>query len=185
MNVPFSLALCFAVGLLYSMAGKSSIGQDEIVGRWFVALVVYQTLVFTPIFLYSIIFYPDWSVLYLFMPTRLLEPLGLEWLFGIFCLALTYVFAIAGYLLGRHQVLAGRSDSPPVLIGVICFLIVVSGIVLNKRVIHSGTLFEYRAGAAKLVFTRVIGYASLAYVLSIPLGLYGWKRLFSRKPSHM
>jgi hypothetical protein len=185
LNVPFSTALCLAVGLVYSMAGRSAFSKEEMLGRWLVALVVFQTLIFTPIFLYAVIFYPDWSVLYLFRPLQWLEPFGLEWVFGLACLALAYAASIAGYILGRHQVLVGKPDSPPVLVFVLCFLTIVSGIVLNNRLIHAGTLPEYRAGAAKLVFTRVLGSASLAYVISVPLGIYGWKKLFSRKPSHM
>ncbi|MFA6033951.1 MAG: hypothetical protein WC889_13715, partial [Myxococcota bacterium] len=109
MNLFVGILTSSANGILYAFAGESRMEPDEFAGRWFLALIVYHSIVFTPLLLLSVVFHPDWSVMYLFRPVQLFSVAENDWMFSAVVVASSFCAAIGGYagarslILNRHR----------------------------------------------------------------------------------
>ena len=185
MNLYFSFASSFATGCIYALSGRGKINAEEFMGRWTLAVLVYHSVVFTPAFLYAVVFYPDWSVMYFFEPLAVAPLSSMSWLYSAAALALSFVLVMAGFSYGRSRVLSAKGPSAVTIIAFI--YLVAAGVmaVLYRRTLHLGSLAQYRGEGTRFLFSRPLGYVFGAYLLSIPVSVWFWKRLFARKPSHM
>ncbi|MBI5528614.1 MAG: hypothetical protein HY897_19975 [Deltaproteobacteria bacterium] len=185
MNVYFALASSFAAGCLYALAGADKVRTGDLVGRWFLATVVYHSVIFVPVFLYATVFYPDWSVMYFFQPLRTPPVSERGWLFSAAALVLTFATMLAGFLYGRKRSIEGKGASAATIVTFIYAISFAVMAVLFRRTLFAGTLEQYGGVGAKFIFARPLGWAMCFYLISIPAGIAFWKKVFSRKPSHM
>jgi len=185
MNLYFSLASSFATGCIYALAGRGKITAGEFMGRWVLAAIVFHSVVFTPAFLYALVFYPDWSVMYFFEPLKFPPFSWQGWLYSAAALALSFALLMAGFSYGRKRVLGAKGPSAVTIIAFIYVVAVAVMFVLFRRTLYVGSLAQYHGEGARFLFPRPLGFVFVGYVLSIPLGIWFWKRLFARKPSHL
>jgi hypothetical protein len=185
MNVYFALASSFAAGCLYALAGAEKVRTGDLVGRWFLAAMVYHSVVFVPAFLYATVFYPDWSVMYFFQPLRMpfLQERG--WVFSAAVLPITFAAVLAGFLYGRKRSIEGKGASAATIVTFVYAISLAVMAVLFRRTLFAGTLEQYGGVGAKLIFARPLGWVMCFYLVSIPAGIAFWKSVFSRKPSHL
>jgi hypothetical protein len=181
LNLPLAYAACFLTGVAYAMAGRDLTDPDVFVDRWFLALVIFQSVVFTPFFLYWTVFYPDWSVMYLFEPVRPVEEIGLGWLFSAVGMILGFALAILGYAYGRKSLLHGIGPHAVVVSAAFTTVLLVLNFVFYRRFIYAGSMTQFRDGSARLIFTSIPGLTLAVYIALLPLGIAFWKKMYSRK----
>ena len=185
MNLYFSLASSFATGCIYALSGRDKINEEEFMGRWVLAALVFHSVVFTPSFLYAVVFYPDWAVMYLFEPLALPPFSWMGWILSAVALVLSFAFLLAGFSYGRKRVLEGKGPSAVTIVTFIYVVAAAVMVVLFRRTLSLGTLAQYRGEGARFLFSRPLGFVFAGYLLSIPASIWFWRRLFARKPSHL
>lgn len=181
MNLPLSFAASLLTGVAYAMAGRALADPDVFVDRWFLALIVFQSVVFTPLFLYWTVFYPDWAVMYLFEPVRPVEEIGLGWMFSAVGMLLCFAMAVFGYAYGRKRVLQGSGAGAVVAAVALASAVLALNFVFHRRFLHVGQMSQFRDGSARLIFASIPGLTMAVYAALIPLGITFWKRMYSRK----
>lgn len=185
MNLYFSLASSFATGCVYALSGRGKITAGEFMGRWVLAALVFHSVVFTPSFLYAVVFYPDWSVMYFFEPLALRPFAWVGWLYSAGALVLSFGLLLAGFSYGRKRVLGGNGPSAVTIVTFIYVVAAVVMVILYRRTLFLGTLSQYHGSGTRFLFSRPLGFVLAWYLLMIPASIWFWKRLFARKPSHL
>ena len=180
MNLLISLAACFMTGIWYGVETCRGSQAEEFINKWLAALVIFQSIVFSPLFLCSVVFYPDWSVFYLFEPVKGLSLLGLEWVFSALMLTLMFFASIAGYYYARKRIQSGLLFSARLLTGVVFLAIFVLLIISYKRFFLVGEMIQFRSGNTNFLFFRFPGIAIILYLISIPAGLIFWRWMLKK-----
>jgi len=180
MNLLISAAACFITGVWYGVETCRTPQAEEFINKWLAALVIYQSVVFSPLFLCSVVFYPDWSIFYLFEPVKGLSLLGLEWVFSAALLAVMFSSSIAGYCYSRKRIMSGFPFSAKLLTSAVSIAIFAFLIISYKRFFLVGEMLQFKSGSTSFLFFRFPGIAVIAYLISIPAGLNFWRWMLKK-----
>jgi hypothetical protein len=184
MNLPLSLAAAFLTGVAYAFAGRDTLEEGVFAGKWMLALSVFHSAAYTPLFLYLTIFYPDWSVMYLFSPPAILEERGLNWLFSLSGLAVSFAAAFIGFAYGRARVLEGGAGRAVAFSAALSAAAVLPELVFHWRWLNVGSMLQFREGSARMLVLSAPGIASAAFPVLAVTGIAFWKRMFARRWGH-
>lgn len=143
-TVPLDLFLNFGLGAGFALSAKEQLLRSHSIfyHRYFLAVVLYETIVFAPIGIFLLKYYPDWSVMYLF------DSSSASLLSAIWAIGLYYFAIISGYIYAQTFIKQNK------VIGIYFLLALCAlgllGIILEnpKRIYYVGTYAQFHSNTA-------------------------------------
>ncbi|MDD5308432.1 MAG: hypothetical protein PHU25_14010 [Deltaproteobacteria bacterium] len=166
MTIPGFIIVNLLVGASVAYAARVQIRtlqRSIFQSRYFAALLMLEGLILLPSGCYFLVFYPDWSWMYLVDPTRSGGALGAM-------AAIAYPFAAAlGYLVGYYS---ARGGSDWVTVMFMTFMgagLAGLFLVAGDKLMWVGTFEQYHrnAGLARLPATSLLPSAIVAWIGTI------------------
>ncbi|MBN1960925.1 MAG: hypothetical protein JW841_08255 [Deltaproteobacteria bacterium] len=154
-------------GLIVLSLQRSPALHREFISWPLLALILFESLFFTPLATYLFRFYPQWSMLYLFDPQ--IFPQLEHWFGFISFLAvlLNYLGAIAGFFITRKGVLLGKTWLAYLSTIIAGLIILIGSIIFNKRLIFIGEYDAFWQDQAALFVTQLAGWLGILMYISV------------------
>lgn len=164
-TVPIDIAVNVAVGCSFVLASRNTVADESLLrsaALW--ALVAFEVLLFVPVGAYLLVYYPDWSLMYIVAPGQLPVP---DW-----ALVATYpIAAFTGFVVARGLVIKGRIWTA---IGFMASGFLLSLAVTGfgyRQLMNVGTTNAYRnGGSLEPILTSQLAYLLGAIFLAIGAG---------------
>lgn len=159
-TVPFDVVLSFGIGLAAAWTARVQLeaAASPVANRWFVALLLFQGLLFCPLGAYLYAVHPGWSLNYL------VDPAALPGWFGPVAIVAYAAFAVAGWLVGAREVRRGRAGRVLTFVAGVLAVLALMLLVFATRFWWVGP-FEAFGGADRAAAMRPIVGTPLGWVL--------------------
>lgn len=134
--------------------GKKIIDRD----RLFYRGMTFQATILTPVILFFMVRFPDWEWNYLFDARAFFfDNTASPWGFVILAAATAAISGsfYLGFRASEYFIAQGRPKTALNMLGAVGALVAVIMAILHDQALHLGTLAEYRAGTATLLFLHV------------------------------
>ena len=150
--------ISFVVGATLAVRGRDRVGpsaqgRDRLLRKG----LLFQSTVLSPIILFFMLRFPDWEWNYFFDARAFFlddtdTPWGFAALTGV--MVLVNLSFYGGFVAAESLVLRGRAGAAVRLIAVVSLVVLVTMAVLYEQTLHVGSLAEYQAGTAPLLFVH-------------------------------
>jgi hypothetical protein len=165
-TIPIDLFTGIFLGALFALTAARSLKETKVTfrHRYFLRASLFQLLVFVPIGIYLIYYFPDWSWMYFINPRAHSIWLSVLAIGGYFLL-MVVGFGFAQYFIKRDKIGAARGVMVVGILGMLCFYLLPI-----RRLGVIGTYEEFKSGNALSIFQNLHWQISMV-IIGIYFGL--------------
>jgi hypothetical protein len=165
-TIPIDLFTGLFLGALFALTAARSLKETKVTfrHRYFLRAALFQLLVFVPIGVYLIYYFPAWSWMYFINPRAHSIWLSVLAIGGYFLLMVAG-FALTQYFIKRDRIRAARGVMVVGILGILCFYLLPI-----RRLGVIGTYEEFASGNALSIFQNLHWQISMV-IIGIYFGL--------------
>jgi hypothetical protein len=170
MPAVINFAANLALGSLVVLVLPNSPALRRDLMSWpLLTLVVFESLLFTPVATYLFRFYPQWSMLYLFDPQ--IFPTLENWIgfLSLIVVLMNFMGAIGGFYATREGLLRGKRSLTYAAVALALVISLTCVICFGKRLVLIGDYDAFWQGNADIILIRFAGWLGLLLYASTAL----------------